>query len=167
MVPRRARMPPPVPSQEELWALVVSHREGILATIGPSGRPQLSNVLYLVELGARLLRISTTADRVKAKNLARDPRASLHVPGEDFWHFAVAEGTVTLSEVAAQPGDPAVRELVEVHSAIYGELDQEHFTAEMIAGRRLVLRFHVEHLYGVLATTGRRPRADAGSPNGE
>ena len=137
-----------------------------MATIGPSGRPQVSNVLYVVGR-ARLVRISTTADRVKAKNLARDPRASLHVPGEDFWHFAVAEGTVTLSEVAAAPGDAAVRELADVHSAFYGELDQEHFTAEMIAGRRLVLRLHVEHLYGVLATTGRRPRADAGTLNGE
>ncbi len=86
-----------MPSQEELWALVASHREGILATIGPSGRPQLSNVLYVAGPG-RLVRISTIADRVKAKNLARDPRASLHVPGEDFWHFAVAVGTATLSD---------------------------------------------------------------------
>ena len=137
-----------------------------MATIGPSGRPQLSNVLYVVGPG-RLVRISTTADRVKAKNLARDPRASLHVPGEDFWHFAVAVGTATLSEVAAAPGDAAVRELAEVHSAFYGELDQDHFAAEMIAARRLVVRLSVEHLYGVLATTGRRPRADAGTPHGE
>jgi PPOX class probable F420-dependent enzyme len=156
-----------MPSQEELWALVTGHREGILATIRPSGRPQLSNVLYLVEPGARLVRISTTADRVKAQNLARDPRASLHVSGEDFWHFAVADGTATLSDVAAAPGDTAVRELAEVHSAFYGELDQEHFTAEMIAARRLVARLHVEHLYGVLSTAGRRPRADPGIPKEE
>lgn len=156
-----------MPSQEEQWALVSSHREGILATIGPGGRPQMSNVLYLVQPAARLVRISTTADRVKAKNLARDPRAALHVSGEDFWHFAVAEGTVTLSEVAAQPGDAAVRELAEVHSAFYGELDQEHFAAQMVAARRLVVRLHVEHLYGVLATTGRRPRADTGTASGE
>jgi len=156
-----------VPSQEELWALVASHREGILATTGPSGRPQLSNVLYLVGPGAGLVRISTTANRVKAKNLARDPRASLHVAGQDFWHFAVADGTATLSEVAAAPGDAAVRELAEVHAAFYGQLDQEQFVAEMIAARRLVVRLSVEHLYGVLATTGRRPRPDAGTLGAE
>jgi PPOX class probable F420-dependent enzyme len=156
-----------VASQDELWELVAGHREGILATIGPSGRAQLSNVLYLVEPAARLVRISTTADRVKAKNLARDPRASLHVAGEDFWHFAVADGTATLSEVASAPNDAAVRELADVHAAFYGEIDQEHFAAEMIAARRLVVRLRINHLYGVLATTGRRPRADSGAPSVE
>ena len=154
-----------MPSQEELWALVASHREGILATTGPSGRPQLSNVLYLVGPGAGGVRISTTVDRVKAKNLARDPRASLHFAGQDFWHFAVADGTATLSEVAAAPGDAAVREL-EVHAAFYGQLDQEQFVAEMISGRRLVVRLSVQHLYGVLATKGHRSRPDAGTSNG-
>ncbi len=150
--------------RNDLWELVASHREGILATIGPSGRPQLSNVLYLVDRPTRLVRISTTADRVKAKNLARDPRASLHVSGEDFWHFAVADGTATLSGVASEPNDAALLELAEVHTAFYGELDEEHFAAEMIAARRLVVRLRVDHLYGVLATTGRRPLVD---PDGD
>jgi PPOX class probable F420-dependent enzyme len=146
-------------SQDELWGLVAGHREGVLATIGRSGRPQLSNVLYLAEPVTRLVRISTTADRVKAKNLTRDPRASLHVLGEDFWHFAVADGTATLSKVAEAADDAAVRELAELHSAFYGELDEDRFSAEMISARRLVVRIAVNHLYGVLTTTGRRPRA--------
>ncbi len=154
-----------MPSQDQLWDLVAGHREGILATIGPSGRPQLSNVLYVAEPGTRLVRISTTAERVKVKNLARDPRGSLHVSGADFWHFAVADGSVTLSAAAAAPGDAAVAELAEVHATFYGELDPERFAAEMIAAHRLVVRLHVDHLYGVLADSARLPRAESASAN--
>jgi hypothetical protein len=36
-------------SDADLWDLVASHREGVLATIGSTGRPQLSNILYTSE----------------------------------------------------------------------------------------------------------------------
>ena len=147
-------------SQEELWELIATGREGILATIGASGRPQLSNILYVVDRNTRVVRISTTADRVKALNLARDPRASLHVTGEDFWHYAVADGTTTLSAVAAEAGDDATEELRQVHAAFYGEIpDEQAFFAGMIANHRLVVRLQVQHLYGVMASGGPRPRS--------
>jgi PPOX class probable F420-dependent enzyme len=147
--------------EDELWALVAGGREGILATIGGKGRPQLSNILYVVDDPSRTVRISTTADRVKARNLVRDPRASLHVGGDDFWHFAVAEGSVTLSETAAAPDDEAVAELRAVHGAFYADLpDARTFGEEMVAARRLVIRLQVDHLYGIMAPGGRRPRAD-------
>jgi PPOX class probable F420-dependent enzyme len=79
----------------------------VLATIKRDGRPQLSNVLYTPDDDTCIVRISTTADRVKARNLARDPRGTLHVVGEDFWHYAVAEGTVTLSATSTAPADEA------------------------------------------------------------
>jgi PPOX class probable F420-dependent enzyme len=108
-------------TEKDLWQLVVSQREGVLATVARDGRPQLSNVLYIPDADTRMVRMSTTADRVKAQNLARDPRAALHVSGQDFWHYAVAEGDVTLSGVASVPGDDACRQLLEVHAAFYGE----------------------------------------------
>ena len=77
--------------------------------------------------------------------------------GEDFWHYAVAEGPVTLSDVAAIPGDDAVEELLEVHSFFYGEIDRATFEEEMITNQRLVVRLQVIHLYGVMVKTGRRP----------
>lgn len=70
---------------ERLWQLVASRAQGVLATINKDGSPQLSNVLYVPDAADRLVRISTTADRVKARNLRRDPRAVLHVAGDDFW----------------------------------------------------------------------------------
>jgi PPOX class probable F420-dependent enzyme len=147
------------PTQEQLWELVAGERHGILATIKRDGLPQMSNVLYVVDATSRLVRISTTGDRVKARNLARDPRGALHVPGRDFWHYAVAEGAATLSDVAAEPGDATTDELFAVHSAFYGTLDRTQFDDEMIVNRRLVVRLSVDHLYGVLATGGRRPQA--------
>lgn len=96
-------------SEDELWALVQEESQGVLATVARDGRPQLSNVLYLTDPRSRVVRISTTAGRVKARNLARDPRAALHVTDRDFWQYAVAEGTTTLSAVAATSGDEACR----------------------------------------------------------
>jgi PPOX class probable F420-dependent enzyme len=148
--------------EESLWRLVAARRQGVLASINGDGTPQLSNVLYAVDDERRVIRISTTADRVKSRNLARDPRAALHVLGEDFWQYAVAEGDVSLSAVAAAPGDAATAELLEVHSTFYGELDRAAFDLEMIDHRRLVVRLHVNHLYGIIATGGRRPVAADG-----
>jgi PPOX class probable F420-dependent enzyme len=91
----------------------------VLATIKRDGRPQLSNVLYTADSDTRIVRISTTADRVKARNLARDPRASLHVGGDDFWQFAVADGSVVLSAISTTPADAAGMELFAVHSHFY------------------------------------------------
>jgi PPOX class probable F420-dependent enzyme len=141
----------------DLWALVKDGREAVLATISRDGRPQLSNVLYVVDPAGLTVRISTTSDRVKATNLARDPRAALHVTGPDFWHYTVAEGTAALSPVAAAPGDDATEELFAVHSAFYGTLDRPAFDTEMIDNRRLVIRLAVSHLYGLASTSGRRP----------
>jgi PPOX class probable F420-dependent enzyme len=85
---------------EALWDLVFNQREAILATLKRDGRPQLSNVLYVVDPDSRTVRISTTSERAKARNLGRDPRAALHVSGDNFWSYAVAEGQATLSPVA-------------------------------------------------------------------
>jgi PPOX class probable F420-dependent enzyme len=143
--------------ETDLWDLIASRREGVLATIKRDGLPQLTNVLYLPEPGGRAVRISTTADRLKARVLARDPRAALHVTGDNFWAYAVAEGNATLTAAAADPGDESCRELLEVHSAFYGHQDEDAFFAEMIARRRLVIRLNLEHVYGVIAAGGRRP----------
>ena len=143
--------------------LVLGERQGVLATVARDGRPQLSNVLYAPDADSRIVRISTTADRVKARNLTRDRRAALQVSGQDFWHYAVAEGDVTLSAVASAPGDDACRELLAVHTAFYGEQDEAAVSSDLIAARRLVVRLQVSQLYGVMTTAGVRPVPQAGS----
>ncbi|HEY7048058.1 MAG TPA: PPOX class F420-dependent oxidoreductase [Jatrophihabitantaceae bacterium] len=137
-------------SDDDLEALLRDSRQGVLVTIRRDGRPQLSNVGHTYDPATRLVRVSITADRVKARNLARDPRASYHVSSADFWSWTVADGTAELTPVAADPHDATVAELVDVYRAIAGEHpDWDEFRAAMVADRRLVVRLHVEHLYGI------------------
>jgi PPOX class probable F420-dependent enzyme len=137
-------------SDNDLETLLRDSRRGVLVTLKRDGRPQLSNVSHTYDPATRLVRVSITADRVKARNLARDPRASYHVTSADFWSYTVADGTAELTPVAADPHDATVAELVDVYRAIGGEHpDWDEFRAAMVADRRLVVRLHVEHLYGV------------------
>jgi PPOX class probable F420-dependent enzyme len=137
------------PLDDKLLAIIAGSRQGVLATIAADGRPQLSNVLYIWNAGERVARISTTADRVKARNLRRDQRAALHVSGRHFWQYAVADCAVSLSEVAAEPGDDASHELLALHAGFYGQQDEDDFYRKMIAARRLVVRLDVRHVYGI------------------
>ena len=137
------------PFSEDLWRLVSQGRNGIVATINDDGTPQMTNVYYVSNPSDRTIRFSTTTDRAKGRNLLRDPRAALHVAGDDFVHFAVAQGGVSLG-IARQPGDAAVDELYEVHSALGAVADRSGFDEEMIAHHRMVVRLRVDKLYGLL-----------------
>lgn len=139
-------------NENELEGLLRDSRHGVLVTLRRDGRPQLSNVLHTYDPATRLVRVSVTADRVKTRNLARDPRASYHVASNDFWSWAVADGTAELTPVAADPHDATVAELVDVYRATGGEHpDWDEYRAAMVADRRLVVRLHVERVYGRLA----------------
>jgi PPOX class probable F420-dependent enzyme len=139
--------------EQKLLELIGAHREGILAAVNRSGYPHLTNVLYVWDREQATARVSTTADRVKARILSREPRAALHVPGDHFWAYAVAECDAELSEVASTRGDAVCRELLTVHSTFYGDLEEAEFFEQMIKARRLVVRLHVKRVYGVLLDT--------------
>ena len=95
------------------------------------------------------MRISVTDGRAKTRNLVRDPRASLHVTSDDFWTWAVVSGDVTLSDVAADPGDAAVEELVELYRLLQGEHpDWGEYRDVMVSDRRRVVRIAVTEAYG-------------------
>jgi PPOX class probable F420-dependent enzyme len=126
------------------------HRESTLVTLRSDGLPQLSNVLHAVGEDG-LLRVSTTADRAKYANLRRRPWAALKLDAGSFWSYAVLEGTVTLSPVAAAVDDPAVDELVGLYRALSGEHpDWDDYRASMVADRRVVVRLSPERAYGAL-----------------
>jgi PPOX class probable F420-dependent enzyme len=137
--------------EQQLLELIANHREGVLAAVTRAGYPHLTNVLYVWDPEERTARVSTTATRVKGRILRRNPHAALHVAGAHFWSYAVAQGDAETSEVAATPGDDACRDLLEVHSAFYGQFeDEEAFYRQMIEAERLVVRLKVTHVYGVL-----------------
>ncbi len=133
---------------------VRAQRQGVLTTIRRDGRPQLSNIVYTVD-EAGIIRISITADRAKAKNLIRDPRASLYVTSQDFWSYAVVEGSADLSPVAATPNDPTADELVAIYQAVSGEHPNwDGYRAAMVADSRLVVRLTPTSAYGMLPGEG-------------
>ena len=134
----------------DLRQLVATNQRGVLVTIKRDGRPQLSNVVYA--LGPdEVIRISVTDDRAKTANLRRDPRASLHVSRDDFWAYAVVEGTAHLLPVAEASDDPTVEALVELYRAVAGEHDDwDEYRRAMVADRRLVVELPVERVYGMV-----------------
>ncbi len=70
---------------------------------------------------------------------------------DDFWAYVVLDATVTLSEVAREPGDAAADELVELYRSLAGEHeDWDDYRAAMVRDGRLVLRLTPVHAYGML-----------------
>jgi PPOX class probable F420-dependent enzyme len=140
-----------------LWQVIADQRDGILATIGDDGVPQLSNIYYVADRPSETVRFSTTTTRAKGRNLLRDPRATLHVSGADFLNFAVAQGDVSLA-VATTPDDDAVEELFEIHLALGASNKREGFGEQMIADGRMVVRLTVHRIYGQILAKEPRPR---------
>ncbi|MGW6455782.1 PPOX class F420-dependent oxidoreductase [Streptomyces sp. NPDC055078] len=141
--------PAPRPlSDEALSELLAGQQFGTLATNKRSGHPHLTTMLYHWDPGARIVRFSTLADRVKVKQLRRDPRAALHVSGGDVWSFAVAEGEAEISDVTTVPGDATGRELLAMVPEAARPDDEDAFLAQLVAERRVVIRLKVSRLYG-------------------
>ena len=121
---------PRVLTDRELSQLLREQRFGVLASVRSSGPPHLSTVLYDWNAEERVLRVSSTADRLKVRQLRRDPHASLHVSGPDVWSFAVAEGEAEIVDPAdgAAPGE------------------------RPLPDRRVVILIRVSRLYGTTLT---------------
>ena len=135
---------------DDAIAFARDHRHAVLVTLRANGRPQLSNVFHnLGEDG--LIRISITADRAKYHNLRRTPWAALHLTREDFFAYAVIEGDVELTPVAAAPDDATVDELVEYYRAANGEHDDwATYRQTMVDDHRVIGRLTPLHAYGML-----------------
>ncbi|MEV4107961.1 PPOX class F420-dependent oxidoreductase [Nonomuraea sp. NPDC049695] len=132
-------------SDEELSSLLSGQRFGSLATNKGSGDPHLSTVIYTWDPHQRVARISTIADRLKVRQLHKDPRCALYVASDDFWSYAVAEGEAELSPVSTEPGDEVGMELLAMHEGVE---DPYAFLRQMVEDRRLVIRIRAARLYG-------------------
>ncbi|MGC0343880.1 PPOX class probable F420-dependent enzyme [Streptomyces sp. SLBN-8D4] len=141
--------PAPVPlSDEALSDLLGTQQFGTLATVKRSGHPHLTTMLYSWAPEARIVRFSTTVDRIKVRHLRRDPRASLHVQGGDVWSFAVAEGEAEVSEITRVPGDAVGRELLGMIPQAAKPENEDAFLQQLVAERRVVIRLKADRLYG-------------------
>lgn len=91
--------------------------------------------------------MSTRFGRVKATNIARDEHAALYVAGPDRWSFVVAEGRAEVTAPSLEPGDATGLELL----GLFPQPDDPAtaaFLATQVDEQRVVLRLHVERLYG-------------------
>ncbi|MEU0369192.1 TIGR03618 family F420-dependent PPOX class oxidoreductase [Streptomyces sp. NPDC006283] len=141
--------PAPRPlSDEALVDLLGKQQFGTLATNKRSGHPHLTTMLYHWDPATRVVRFSTTADRVKPQHLSRDTRAAVHVQGPDVWSFAVAEGEAEVSAVTTEPGDAVGRELLSMLPEAAKPQDPAAFLTQQVAERRVVIRLTVQRLYG-------------------
>jgi PPOX class probable F420-dependent enzyme len=146
MVAMPATESPLSPGQIEL---IGPRGHGVLSTLKRDGRPQLSVIGYGFDADRLLVRISLTNDRAKTRNLRRDPRVSLLVTTKDLRPYVVLEGTARLTDIARDPHDATMDELIDLYRNIAGEHpDWDEYRAAMIADERLVLSFTVEHAYG-------------------
>lgn len=119
--------------------------QGILATIRRDGRPQLSNILYVLDDDGRV-KISVTQTRAKTGNLRRDPRATLHVQGRDAYEYLVVDGAAELVE-----GDGLAEKLRDYYRKARGEHpDWAEYDAAMIKEQRLLLSISIDRAYGQL-----------------
>jgi PPOX class probable F420-dependent enzyme len=132
-------------------AFMRERHHGVLATLKRDGRPQLSNITYVVGDDG-VVRISVTDRRAKTRNLRRDRRASLHVAQSDFWAYAVVECDVELMPVASDPDDPTADALVEYYRSVMGEHgDWDDYRRAMVAEGRLLLLLTPTRAYGMLS----------------
>jgi PPOX class probable F420-dependent enzyme len=85
-------------SDDELRAFLAEKKVVTCATIGPNGRPHLMPLWYAAE--GTTLRGWTYAKSQKAKNLERDPRATLQV--EDGEQYDELRGVMMECDVAIE-----------------------------------------------------------------
>ncbi|MFI2777831.1 TIGR03618 family F420-dependent PPOX class oxidoreductase [Streptomyces sp. ALB3] len=141
--------PAPRTLDDRALSRILSERQfGVLAAVRSTGHPHLSTVLYRWDAEERILRVSSTAGRLKARILGRNPHASLHVDGGDVWSFAVAEGLAQVSEPTAVAGDAVGRELLSLTPGFDDRAAEQAFLEQAVAERRVVIRIQVSRLYG-------------------
>ncbi len=118
--------------------LRANHR-AVLATSRSDGRPQLSPVTATVDADGRVL-ISTRETAFKAKNLARDPRATLCVLNDGFFgEWIVIDGT---AEIVHLP--EAMDVLVDYYRRVAGEHpDWDSYREAMQRDQRVILRITI------------------------
>ena len=130
---------------ERARAFLIQRHNGILATIKRDGRPQLSNVLYLLDEDGRI-KVSVTQTRAKTHNPRRDPRATLHVQGRDWYEFLVVDGVTALIE-----GPEVGQALRDVYRKIRGEHPNwAEYDAAMVNDQRLLLSISIDYAYGMI-----------------
>ena len=128
-------------------AFVRSMKWAVVTSLRRDGSPTNSVVFYAVD-GDDLI-FSTTRDRLKAKTLARDPRAALCVLDEGApYRFLSIEGTAVIEDEDIVPGH------ITVNRAMRGIPDWDPpagYLETLRSQRRVIIRVTPERVSGVVS----------------
>ena len=133
---------------ENVTEFVSENHQAVLTTFRRDGAAQMS----IVTVGAYGdgAGFTTTEDRAKLHNLARNPRCSLLVSKSDWWGYVVLEGHARLLR-RGQSDDTELRDALRgIYRAASG---QEHpnwdeYDRAMIDDRRAAIIVVPERIYG-------------------
>ena len=128
-------------------AFVRSMKWAVVTSLRRDGSPTNSVVFYAVD-GDDLI-FSTTRDRLKAKTLARDPRAALGVLDEGApYRFLSIEGTAVIEDGDIVPGH------ITVNRAMRGIPDWDPpagYLETLRSQGRVIIRVTPERVSGVVS----------------
>jgi PPOX class probable F420-dependent enzyme len=129
-------------------AWLAEHHQAVLITLRADGSAQSSNVLTAFD--GDVFRVSVTAGRAKTRNLARDPRAVIHVLGDHFWGYASVRCSARLGSVSTQAGDQAAQDLLQLFNDISDapHPNPQEFFDVQVAEQRLLLSLTAESISG-------------------
>ena len=131
-------------THDEALAFLNEQHYGVLSTLIEDGRSHPTPIVF--DYADGVAEISMTWDRVKARNLKRDPRATLCVmPQDSFYPYLCAEGEAELVE------DPDGMKNLDLYRRITGKDpdDLDEYLQAMKNEKRLVARLSVKRMYPV------------------
>lgn len=111
---------------------------GVLATLMPDGRPQSS--LVWCDYDGECVRVNTTAERCKSRNMRADPRITLLVVDpDDASRYIEIRGTAELVEDGATEHLDEITRQYTPHPRYYGYVYPE---TQRERETRLIVRIH-------------------------
>jgi PPOX class probable F420-dependent enzyme len=127
---------------------LTTHHQAVLITLRADGSAQSSNVL--TAFNGDVFRVSVTAGRAKTRNLARDPRAIMHVLGGNFWGYASVVCSARLGTVSTRAGDQAGEDLLRLFNDVSEapHPNPEEFFDVQVKEQRLLLSLSAESISG-------------------
>jgi len=153
-------MPTATPLAPQIEQFLHDNPQGVMTSFRRNGMPQLSIVTVYPRDGG--VGVSITENRMKFKNLLRDPRCSLLVSHADWWSgFLVFEGVVELTHSGNT--DPEALRMARRH--IYSattrrrSADWEEYDKITEADKRVAMLLRPHHVYGTALARMRDARA--------
>ena len=131
-------------TRSEALKFIENQKNGVLTTILKSGVPHSAPIVYALVDG--LIEISATWNRVKTKNLQRDPRANLCILPESGWFpYTTVEGTCEL----IKDNDGTVN--LDLYRRITGDDPEnvDEYLKAMIREKRHLIRLGIDRIYPV------------------